>query len=57
MTITSIIRPLLLPRLKALDSYARQAEELQMKTLLSLLRKGADTQWGRMHQYGQVKSY
>ena len=44
MTITSIIRPLLLPRLKALDSYARQAEELQMKTLLSLLRKGADTQ-------------
>ena len=57
MTITSIIRPLLLPRLKALDSYARQAEELQMKTLQSLLRKGADTQWGRMHQYGQVKSY
>ena len=57
MTITSIIRPLLLPRLKALDSYARQAEELQMKTLLSLLREGADTQWGRMHQYGQVKSY
>ena len=30
MTITSIIRPLLLSRLKALDSYARQAEELQM---------------------------
>lgn len=57
MSITSIIRPLLLPRLKTLDRYADEAEALQMKTLLWLLRKGAHTQWGRMHQYGQIQHY
>ena len=57
MSITSIIRPVFLHRQKMLDRYATQAQQMQMKTLLWLTHKAADTEWGNHHGFSNIKSY
>ncbi len=57
MSLTSIIRPLLLQRLHTLDRYATQAEALQRGVLGQLLHKAQDTQWGRQHGYARIHDY
>ena len=57
MTLTRIIRPILLQRLKQLDAYANQARQIQLNVLKTLLRKAEDTEWGGMHNYRNISSY
>ena len=57
MSITRIIRPLLLQRLHTLDKYATQAEAIQRNALLQLLQKASHTQWGQQHGYCRINSY
>lgn len=57
MALTSIIRPLFVPRQKALERYATQAEQLQMQVLRRLVRKAEGTEWGRNHNFSSLKTY
>lgn len=57
MSITRIIRPLLALRLRQLELYTSQAQELQTKVLKKLMAKGAQTEWGQAHQYNGRESY
>ncbi len=54
---TRLIRKLFVPRLRQLDQYATDAEFLQRKVLIRLLRKGKNTKWGAEHDYGKILSY
>lgn len=57
MSLTSIIRPFFSPRLKQLDLYSTQAQELQLRVLKHLLTKASDTEWGHAHGYSERMSY
>ena len=57
MNKTRLIRKLFVPRLRQLDQYTSDAEFLQRKTLIRLLRKGKKTKWGLEHDYGKILSY
>lgn len=57
MSITSLIRPVFTPRLRKLDNYTTKAEELQRNVLLQLVSKAKDTEWGKNHQYANIRSY
>lgn len=57
MNLTSIIRPIFSSRLRELDCYATQAQQLQLDVLRKLLSKASDTQWGRQHCYRSGLSY
>lgn len=47
----------MLPRMRTIETYAQQAEQLQMTALRKLLREGAKTLWGRQHGYGNIETY
>ena len=57
MNKTRLIRKLFVPRLRQLDRYVTDAEFLQRKVLISLLKQGKLTQWGEAHGYGKILSY
>lgn len=57
MSLTHIIRPILLQRLKKLDAYANNAQDIQMHVLQRLLQKAGNTEWGIKHNYAHIKSY
>lgn len=57
MNKTRLIRDLFVPRLRQLDRYAADAEYLQRKTLIRLLKEGKHTLWGHEHQYDKILSY
>jgi hypothetical protein len=57
MNLTNIIRPVFSSRLRELDCYATQAQQLQLDVLRKLLSKASDTQWGRQHCYRSGLSY
>ena len=57
MSLTSIIRPVFSSRLRELDCYATQAQQLQLDVLKKLLSKASDTQWGHQHGYSKTLSY
>ena len=57
MNKTRLIRNLFVPRLHQLDRYATDAEYLQRKVLIRLLKKGKRTQWGAEHGYDKVLAY
>ena len=57
MNLTNIIRPIFSPRLRELDCYATQAQQLQLNVLKRLLSKASDTQWGHQHGYSNTLSY
>ena len=46
-----------MPRLHGLDRYVTDAEYLQRKVLVHLLKKGKHTQWGAKHGYDKILSY
>ena len=54
---TRLIRNLFVPRMHQLDRYATDAEYLQRKVLINLLKKGKHTQWGAEHGYEKVLAY
>ena len=57
MNLTKIIRPVFSSRLRELDCYATQAQQLQLSVLRRLLSKASDTQWGHQHAYSSTLSY
>ncbi len=57
MSLTKILRPLFLHRLKALERYATNAEEVQMGVLRQLLRTAEQTEYGRAHAFGNIRTY
>ena len=57
MSLTSIIRPILRIREHELEQYDGNAQALQEKVLRRLLRKAAQTEWGRVYKYGKIRDY
>ena len=57
MNKTSLIRKLFVPRQRQLEQYACDAEYLQRKALIRLLKQGKKTKWGKQHGYDKVLSY
>lgn len=57
MNKTSLIRKLFVPRQRQLEQYATDAEFLQRKALIRLLKQGKKTKWGKLHGYNKVLSY
>ena len=57
MSITNIIRPLFAPRYRKIETFATEAEALQMKVLRRLLHEARDTEWGRTHDFGNTNTY
>lgn len=57
MSTTSLLRNFFAPRQKSLERYENHAEELQVKTLQSLVNKAQYTEWGTTHHFDQTRSY
>lgn len=57
MSLTRIAKSLLTPRLHQLDTYATDAEQLQMRTLSRLVQKAKDTEWGKEHHFDLTRTY
>ncbi len=57
MSITGIARKFFAPRWRELERHNNEAEELQRAVLSHLVARAKDTEWGRYHHYGQMKTY
>ncbi len=57
MNRTDIMRLALRSRLRQLDRYTNQAEELQMQVLRHLLAAAKNTEWGKQHGFGSIQGY
>ncbi len=57
MSITDIVSKVFLPREKELERYTFAAEELQNEVLEYLISRAKDTEYGRKHIFGSIKSY
>ena len=57
MNKTSIIRNVFKPRERQLNLHFTAAEELQLKTLFSLVQKASQTEWGKNHGFDRIKTY
>ncbi len=55
MSLTSIIRPLLAPRWRTIETYATEAEHLQLQVLDRLLRKAKNTEWGQRYGFAAIR--
>ena len=45
------------PRMKALEKYATNAEEIQMDVLKQLVSKAVDTEWGKKYGFANMRGY
>lgn len=57
MSLTSIAKPLLMPRMWRIGMYAAHSEEIQRKVLRHLVAAAADTEWGKNHGFREISSY
>lgn len=57
MSITSIARKFLTPRLKELERYATKGVDTQAEMLKYLTERAKDTEYGRRHIFGSITSY
>ena len=57
MSITKIVRPLFVPRMRALEKHQTQGEQLQRQVLNHLLTTAKDTEYGRQHAFATTKGY
>lgn len=57
MNITNIVGKFLSFRLKEIEAYEKNAEQLQTKVLQSLVNRAAHTEWGRKYDYAHITSY
>ncbi|MDR2496549.1 MAG: GH3 auxin-responsive promoter family protein [Tannerellaceae bacterium] len=55
--LTKSLSQLFIPRQKAMDLITLNAADIQQRQLFSLLRKAADTEWGRAHDFKSIRSY
>jgi len=57
MNRTRILAKLLTGRLRTLDRYATEAEQMQRDVLTRLTQKAKHTEWGELHSLGNVRNY
>ena len=57
MSITSIARRFFAPRWEELERHNSEAETLQRDVLSRLVSRAKDTEWGRYHHFGDLKTY
>ena len=57
MSLTRIARNFFSPRWRELERHQTEGEALQQETLLRLMKQAKDTEYGRNHVFGAVKSY
>ena len=57
MSLTSIAGKFFLKRQREIDSFDHDAEALQRKVLSSLVGAAKDTEYGRQHLFGRMRSY
>lgn len=57
MSLTPLIRPFFSQRLRAIDRYATEAEAIQRGVLAHLLRRAAQTAWGRRYDAAAMRDY
>jgi hypothetical protein len=55
--ITKLIAPIFLSRIRDIERYGRNAEEIQRNQLCCLLREARNTKWGKEHGYGRISDY
>ena len=57
MSLTRIIKPVFLHRVKTLERYATEAEALQTAALKNLVSRAAATAYGKEHGFDRIKTY
>ena len=57
MSITGIARKFFAPRWKELERHNNEAEELQRQVLSRLINRAKETEFGRYHRFGDMKTY
>ena len=57
MSITRLVKHIFLPRIKTVDTYAKEVEGIQMKVLLRLMAQARNTEWGRRCSFTSVATY
>ena len=57
MSITGIARKVFAPRWRELERHYNGAEELQRQVLGRLISRAKDTEYGRYHRFGDMKTY
>ena len=57
MSLTNIIRPIFKGRVRTIERYFNEAENIQRGVLEKLLKKAADTEWGKRYKYDSLKNY
>lgn len=57
MGLTSIASQFFLSRQKEIERCARHTESMQQQVLMNLLEQAKDTEYGRSHLFGSIKSY
>ena len=57
MSLTSIIRPLFLRRMKELNRYAEHAGSIQMMQLRWLLKEASQTEYGKKYGFSGISDY
>ena len=57
MSITGIARHLFSSRWHELERHNSEAEELQHEVLSRLIERAKDTEYGRYHRFGDMKTY
>ncbi|MCR4602424.1 MAG: GH3 auxin-responsive promoter family protein [Prevotella sp.] len=57
MSITGIARKFFAPRWRELERHNNEAESLQHEVLSRLVSRAKDTEWGRYHNFGSMKTY
>ena len=57
MSITGLAKRFFAPRWNELERYNKEAEALQSKVLSHLVSRAKDTEYGRYHHFGDMKTY
>ena len=57
MSLTNIVRPIFVPRMKELEKHQRQGELLQHRVLQHLIETAENTEYGREHGFSAIKDY
>lgn len=57
MSLTKLVRPIFMPRIKAAQRFVSLGDEIQKNQLFSLLKQAKDTEFGKLHHFDSITSY
>lgn len=55
--LSTLARLVLSYRVRAIKRYVKEGDAIQRRTLAMLVQKARNTEWGREHNYGEIKCY